>query len=54
MALGLAFGNYFFAGLEAVFGEPYCDIIMALGGAIIGGLAHELVANAIAKPEGPR
>jgi hypothetical protein len=45
MGLGLAFGDRFFTGFEEALGEPLDAIVMALGGAVLGGLAHELFVN---------
>ena len=45
MAIGLALGEWFFSDIDAVFGEPWADIIMGLGGAVLGGLVHEIVVN---------
>jgi hypothetical protein len=45
MALGIAFGDKLFTGFEDLLGEPLDDLILALGGGVVGGLAHEIVAN---------
>ena len=47
LALGVAFGDALFPGLEEIIGEPAHDIVMGLGGAILAGIIHELATGAL-------
>jgi hypothetical protein len=44
-AIGLFFGDMAFPGLEALIGDLYEDILLGSCGAVIGALAHEVVAT---------
>jgi hypothetical protein len=43
-AIGSFFGDMAFPGFEAGVGDPYDDIFLGLGGALLGALAYEAVA----------
>ena len=43
MLIGLFFGDMAFPGFEAGVGDPYDDICLGLGGALLGALSYEIV-----------
>jgi hypothetical protein len=45
MATGLIVGSWAFPGLEEAFGDVVTDILLGVGGALLGGLGYEVVAN---------
>lgn len=44
-ALGFAYGDKAFPDLEMVIPDPYCDMLLGVGGALFAGLAHEVVVR---------
>jgi hypothetical protein len=45
MVSGLIAGGWVFPGLEDAFGEVPTGIFLGVGGALVGGLGYEVVAN---------
>jgi hypothetical protein len=43
MLIGLFFGDMAFPGFEAGVGDPYDDICLGLGGALLSALSYEIV-----------
>ncbi len=42
--LGAGPGDHVFAELEELLGDPLCDIVLGVGGAVLGGVLHEALA----------
>lgn len=44
-ALGLLFGDTVTSAIDELFGDPLHDIVMAVGGAALAGIAYEIAAS---------
>jgi hypothetical protein len=45
MAIGFIVGGWLFPELEEAFGAVATDILLGVGGALLGGLGYEVAAN---------
>ena len=45
MAIGSIVGGWVFPGLEEAFGAVATNIVLGVGGALLGGLGYEVVVN---------
>ena len=46
--IGFVWGDDAFPQLEKAFGDPLTALLLALGGALVGALAHEIVTSVCA------
>jgi hypothetical protein len=53
-AIGLFFGDMAFPGFGAGVGDPYDDILLGLGGALLGALGYGAVAPFLRGKSGVR
>jgi uncharacterized membrane protein YeaQ/YmgE (transglycosylase-associated protein family) len=50
MVAGFIVGDWVMTGLQQAFGYLASGIVLGIGGALLGGLGHEVVAN-FSRPE---